>query len=507
MEANAITEQTGKEEVSLQPEPPVIIISKDKMSVMVGIIDPGNTFSEQDLLNILKQRGVVHGIIEGSLAELATSGPGGPKLVARGTPVGKPKDEQVEFLFQKSRERASESTYRDRIDFRETFDVPSVEAGVVLAIKHPGQPGTMGITVTGEKVPPREPALLEIRAGKGAEVAEDGRVIKSVTGGRPWSAARGRVIQVGVEQVYRHQGDVDLKTGNIRFKGQVDITGNVVDGMEVHVIGKLNVAGFVSNAKITTGGDVYIMKGITGSNVRVGGNTAAYAAFEKSFEELFNLLKSIKNAVNQLYSASAAFKEKSFGQLVMILLDKKYPGVSKTVKQVQDMVERCNVELPHEIIKTSQSLDHLTGLQVLSLKDFNELFTDLEASISLIQQLRKHKANARLNSIRNSVVEATGSILVEGQGCFSSRLVALGKIQIQGVFRGGEIYAREGIAAGELGTNTGTVTIVKVDQAALIQARVVHPGTILQVGNRKYEVMVTAKSVRARLDPQGDVVM
>ena len=507
MEDNEKTEQTGEEKVFTQPEPPVIIVSKDKMSVLMEIIDPVDSLSEQDLQNMLKQRGVVHGIIEGALAELVTSRSGGPKLVAVGSPAGEPVNEKVEFLFKGGQEENSGSTDRDRIDFRETFDVPSVESGTVLAVKHPGQRGTTGTTVTGEQVPPREPAILELRAGKGAELIDEGRGIKSVTSGRPWSATRGRVVQVGVEQVYMHQGDVDLKTGNIRFKGQVDISGNVTDGMEVHVIGKLNVAGFVSNAKIITGGDVYITKGITGSNVRVGGNTAAYAAFEKNFEELLNQLRSLNNAVAQLYSASVAFKEKSFGQLVMILLDRKYLSVNKMVKNTQDMVRKCNIELPQELIKTANSLDSLIGLQVLSLKGFNELFTDLDASLSLIRQLKKHKANARINSVRNSVVETTGSILVEGQGCFSSRLVALGKINIQGVFRGGEIYAREGITVGELGTPTGTVTIVRVDQTAVIQAQVVHQGTLLQVGNRKYEVLVTSKSVRARLNPQGDVVI
>ena len=123
------------------------------------------------------------------------------------------------------------------------------------------------------------------------------------------------------------------------------------------------------------------------------------------------------------------------------------------------------------------------------------------------KELKESKASARINSIRNSSVEATGNILVDGQGCFSSRLVALGKIQIQGVFRGGELYAREGIVVGELGAPIGTVTLARVDAGALIQARVVHAGTLLQIGVRKYEVMATTQPVRARLNQKGDIVL
>ncbi|MEW5954396.1 MAG: FapA family protein [Bacillota bacterium] len=490
--------------------PPAVIISQDKLSAFIKIVDPMNCSSDdKNLLDLLTSKGVVYGINKDILADLAFSRHAGLTLVAAGTPPGEPEDERVQLLFKENIESVLGSDSKDKIDYREIFKIPSVEPGTLLAVKHPGRPGTAGTAVTGEKTPPREPVAIELRPGKGAELTKDGQGVKSTGSGRPWAVTRGRVVQVGIEPAYRHQGDVDMKTGNIRFKGRVEITGNITDGMEVQVTDKLNVAGFVSKARILSGGDIHIIKTITGSTVRAGGNSATYAAFEKSFEELLVQLTSLNNAVVQLYSASPAFQEKGFGQVVMALLDKnkKFTGVHKLARYTQDMVTRCKVDLPEILLKTAGSLESLKGIHVLNLKNFDDLLANLNAGLQVIRELKENKASVRVSSIRNSVVETTGNILVDGQGCFSSRLIALGMIQIQGVFRGGELYAREGIAAGELGAPIGTVTMARVDDRATIKARIVHPGTLLQVGNRKYEVIVTTQPVRARLNRQGDLIL
>lgn len=490
-----------------QPISPVIIISQDRLSAFMEINNPNNyPWTMAELMNILRDHGVVYGIMEGALAGIIDTYTGSMQIVAVGTPPNQPVDERVELLYNaKTTSPGDDST--EKVNYREKFTIPSVEPGTLLAVKHPGKPGDEGTTVTGQKIPPKEPAKVELRAGKGTQLCNEGLGVKSVISGRCWSQTRGRVTVVSIEPIYRHQGDVDIKTGNIRFKGNVEITGNVTDAMEVHVTETLRVAGFVSNAKIITGGDILVVKSVTGSNVRAGGIITTYNTFEKIFEELLNQLKSMERTIKQLYDASDAFREKGFGQLVMTLLDKKYYEVPKKVKQVHKLVFRYRDDLPDELVAAAASLHSLTGIKVLALTSFSELFAHLQASLEFIRQFKGHRANARINSIRNSVVEATGSIIVDGQGCLNSRLTAMGKIENRGVFRGGELYAREGITVNELGASFGTVTLARVDCSSTIIARVVHAGTLLQVGNRKYEVLTTTSLVKARLDGDGDIIL
>jgi len=489
------------------PISPVITISQDKLSAFMEISNPNNyPWTMAELMGRLRDHGVVYGIMEGAVAGIMDTCTGSMQIAAVGTPPGQPVDERVELLFNET-SSAPEDNSAEKVNYRERFSIPSVEPGTLLAVKHPGKPGDEGTAVTGHKIPPKEPAKVELRAGKGTKLCNEGLGVKSVISGRCWSQTWGRVTVVGIEPIYRHHGDVDIKTGNIRFKGNVEITGNVTDAMEVHVTETLRVAGFVSNAKIITGGDILVVKSVIGSNVRAGGIIAAYNSFEKVFEELLNQLKNMDQNINQLYAASDAFRDKGFGQLVMTLLDKKYHEVPKKVKQVQKLVFRYSVDLPEELVAAADVLKSLIGIKVLSLTSFKEVYTKLQASLEFIRQFKEHRANARINSIRNSVVEATGSIVVDGQGCLNSRLTAMGKIENRGVFRGGELYAREGITVNELGAPFGTVTVARVDSGSTIKARVVHVGTLLQVGNRKYEVLTTASSVKARLDGNGNIIL
>lgn len=70
--------------------------------------------------------------------------------------------------------------------------------------------------------------------------------------------------------MYIHHGDVDIKTGNLRFKGDVKIAGNVCEAMEVQVTGNVEVQGLVTMARVVSGGKIIILGNIVGSRLRAG---------------------------------------------------------------------------------------------------------------------------------------------------------------------------------------------------------------------------------------------
>jgi len=60
------------------------------------------------------------------------------------------------------------------VNFRERFHYTAVEAGEVLARKHPAGTGHYGNDVFGNKVPPPEPLQAELIAGQGCVISDDG---------------------------------------------------------------------------------------------------------------------------------------------------------------------------------------------------------------------------------------------------------------------------------------------------------------------------------------------
>lgn len=113
----------------------------------------------------------------------------------------------------------------DPVDFRDFRRIPSVEPGKLLAVKRPGAPGSPGVGVDGQPLLPPAPRQLTLKAGFGAQLQADGTSVVATVAGRPAVEEYGNVRVVRVDPVLVHEGDVDMTSGNIRFKGNVKIIG------------------------------------------------------------------------------------------------------------------------------------------------------------------------------------------------------------------------------------------------------------------------------------------
>ena len=72
------------------------------------------------------------------------------------------------------------------------------------------------------------------------------------------------IDSINVLPVFEVNGDLDLKTGNIDFIGNVLIRGNVPSGYTVKAGGDIHVMGLVEGAHLIAGGSVHISGGIAG---------------------------------------------------------------------------------------------------------------------------------------------------------------------------------------------------------------------------------------------------
>jgi uncharacterized protein (DUF342 family) len=131
-----------------------------------------------------------------------------------------------------------------------------VKVGQLLAEIRYGHEGTMGKNVFGVDVPPPPPSDMEVQVGEG--VRRDGSKFYSLREGKP--EIEGNKIMVSDALVLND--DVNLRTGNVYFGGNVEIKGSIDSGATVEVIGDLTVHGTIRGAFVRVGGKLTVKQGI-----------------------------------------------------------------------------------------------------------------------------------------------------------------------------------------------------------------------------------------------------
>ncbi|WP_027363366.1 DUF342 domain-containing protein [Desulfotruncus alcoholivorax] len=486
-----------------------LVITEDKLKALMTIREKED-LDQRAIKQLLNEKGIKYGIDQDMLKKITIDPQPGSYLIASGTPPREGRDGYVEYLFNTGVSKEPKASLSDEknIDFREIFNVPSVKPETELAVYHPMVKGEDGITVTGQAIPARKVFDLTLRAGKNAKISGDGNSVISTASGRPWVKKAGRNVTVGVEAVYQHEGDVDLKSGNIRFNGDVIINGNVNDNMIVDVSGNLKIWGFVSRSSINVGGKLEVMKIITASKVNVGGISAFLNEVHKRLGEIKDTILKLENTARQVLTALRANnKTAQYGNIIMTLIDKKFSYIKNQLNGLLELVKKNKHKqmLPEVIEDAVNALSQLCGIKALEVTSLDQIKESLETAVQFLDTKNDTPCDIIGNSVWNSEVAATGSIRLLGQGMFNSRLIALNTVEIKGVARGGEIIAGGDVIVDEIGAPMGARTLVKTDKASIIKAKLVYNGSVLQIGKRVFTAREDYSMVVARLDENGEI--
>jgi hypothetical protein len=155
-----------------------------------------------------------------------------------------------------------------RIDFRELSLFTLVKKGDILATLVPKQEGAMGKTVRGAAVAFRKEAVPYPKPGRNTQW-DEGNVIAQCDG-----KFQASPDSFWVDEVLDVQGDLDLRTGNIDFPGDVVIMGELRDGFVVKAGKSILCMGAIGAARVECKGDLVTRSGVLGKEkavLRVGG--------------------------------------------------------------------------------------------------------------------------------------------------------------------------------------------------------------------------------------------
>jgi len=475
----------------------------DLLLQVVADVELQCPLSYEEMLVRLVEQGVVRGINHALIKELVEKPREGRWVVAEGEAPLPPGDEWLEVPWLKE----SAGHPGERVDFRDFRRIPSVESGDLLAVRQPAAPGSPGMGVDGQPVPPPEPRRLTLKAGFGARLSEDGHSVVATVSGRPAIEEYGDVRVIRVDPVLVHEGDVDLNSGNIRFKGNVKILGNVQDGMTVQASGTVEILGLVSGAHIYAGGSVLIIRENVVSSAIQAGPPTAWKELAGLLEELHAQMKQLYQAAHLLYvHPQVKAQGVRYGHLVLVLLENKFTRIPVLVGKVKAVTDASEVPVPPEMDLLWQKIRVLGGLRATDLPDegaLAALMGEVAAVASYLRSQEQKPTDVILKYAANSRIEATGKVLVTGQGCFNTNIYAGGSVEINGVFRGGEIVAGGRVNVREAGSELGVRTVIRVPENHAIKLGKAYENVLLRVGDQTALLAQLSLAVEARLDARG----
>lgn len=465
-----------------------------------------------ELLQELSRLGINYGVDWEACARAATSCAEEEVVIARGIPATPGKNGRVELLFSTSAKAPVLVEEDERVDFRKRYVFTAVEAGEILAVKHPPELGRPGTSVKGDVIAPPPPQDFILAAGEGAVLTKDGDRAVAAQVGRPVAYRRGNLVRIGVLPELLHTGDVDLASGNIVFKGDVVIGGNVEEGMVVEAGGNVKVAGLVSGARVQATGSILIRGNILASVVAAGGNPASLQKLLPQVQVLAEGLQEMTVAIRQLLG-HPAFKQgdlkRGIGPLVKLLLERKFRHIPTAVNTFKKQVETMSSELPDEGLEEFiRELERVVVHSSLAVRDLREVETLAQQAAELKQAFASPlstESDVVASSILNSTIIATGNVRVVGSGCYNSRIQAGKKVTIPGVFRGGEIEAGEDVHLGEIGSRGGSATRVVAGPAAVVTVEYAFENVSVLVGGRLYRFDREERGIRLWLDKEGNL--
>lgn len=221
----------------------------------------GGRLSKEDILSLLEQNGIHHGIIEKNIdimlkARFYCS----DILVAKATMPRHGKDAQIQYHFNVDKTNKPKVGEDGNVDFHQLDMIESVTEGQLLATLIPADFGEEGMDICGNPIRPRTVVVKKLKHGKNIHLSPDELEMYSDISGNVTCVSD----TVFVSDCFEVPADVGPSTGDIEYEGSINVKGNVLSGYTVKASGDICVHGAVEGATLVAGGKIVLNRGIQG---------------------------------------------------------------------------------------------------------------------------------------------------------------------------------------------------------------------------------------------------
>lgn len=221
----------------------------------------GASLTESDIISDLQHAGICHGIHKKAIEHFLTHHEyERDYIIAEATPPVQGYSAKIQYFFDINTTARPKLNEDGSVDFHQLGNIKTVQKGDKLATLTPAYRGKAGISVLGKPLPPKKVKNRHLRFGRNIRLSEDKCHI--------YSEVAGHVTLVDdmvmVSDIYRVPANVDSSTGDIDYKGTVEVTGNVNTGFAIKAEGDIIVNGVVEGATLIAGGNIVLKRGMQG---------------------------------------------------------------------------------------------------------------------------------------------------------------------------------------------------------------------------------------------------
>ncbi len=440
----------------------------------------GEIWDEARLNGDLAQINVVHGRRSESWQEIIAVRGTGEVVVAVATlPVPSEHAQLEDFVGQPQvLSDAGDKT----VDFFAS-KVKLVEEGAVLARKIPAKPGVPGKDIFGKVLPTTAVKDFQFRLKKNVYLSDNGLEVIAACGGQPLRVDEKTYM---VEHVYVRHTDVDIATGSIKFPGDVFVNGNVQDGLHVFAGGKLEIRGSVSHAELRAEKGAKIHNNMLGGKIVIGEKFVVRSELLRGVSELRDQLNVCLRHTEELIKAPGAINMQP-GQCLKIIMEKRLPELPKLCTRVEKLVIKHKDEemVTEGLVVTLQTAKHfLVGLGPLETQSLPYLQRVDEILSQFIETMIleiPEKLSFEVSYVQGATIECGGSFECQ-KGAYNSEIRVEGDVTIEGVCRGGKIFAGGNVKIHELGGSGVSSTFIEISDNSHLSVGFCHPNVIIAVG-------------------------
>lgn len=440
----------------------------------------GVIWDEAKLKEDLAGLKVVHGVRPGVWTEIMAVRGSGEVVVANAILPTPSEHAKIENLICKAPLPAE--TEKERIDFFAS-KIKVVEEGDLLARKIPGREGSPGKDVFGKVLPAPAYKDVQLRPKKNVYLSEDGLEVRAACAGQPLCLDE---RTYAVENVFVLDKDVDLETGSVEFPGDVIIKGNVQDGLRVIAGGKLEIWGSVSHAEIKAEKGAKIQQNLLGGKVVIGEKFVIHSELLRLVSDLQERLSACLQSVAEVIKSPGAMNLKP-GQCLKLVIERQFPDLPKLSARIEKFVlENKDDKLITEglIVSIRTAKHFLSGLGPIDLQSLPFLQRVNQALEQFTQNLSikiPEKLSLTVSYVQGTNIDCGGSFECQ-KGTYNAVVRVEGDVTIEGVCRGGKIYAGGTVRIRELGGSEVSSTLVQISPNSRLSVDYCHANVIIVVG-------------------------
>ncbi|MGH4121153.1 DUF342 domain-containing protein [Clostridium sp.] len=463
-------------------------------------------FTVLEIENELINHNIKYGILKDEVIKCSEAMETCELLIAKGKEPIKKIDDRLEIKYDLASKEHSENYETEQIvDYKAIGTVNAVEKGQVLAILYPGADGEDGMDITGKAVKAKNAKKIVLAAGSGAEM-KDACTVVAASEGRP--SAKGSTFFV--YKTYEVNGDVELKTGNVKFLGDIIIHGSVHEGMSVESGNSILIKDNVAEAIITANGDIVIRGNIFHSSVSAGKEDVLTQEYLCDLKSMKNDLGKIIASIGQLKDMNLLEKNTSDGELIKILLETKFKKLPKTSIKVLEQMSQSESEEDPLIFIIKHKILNLGPLSIEHYEELNDVVTIIDNKIVNLTIDLTLPVDVVLDYCQDSTIKSSGNVIFSGKGQYVSQICASNSVifkKDKSVARGGIIKAGKEIKCKTVGGHGGVSTQLIVENHGQIWAEVAYSNTRFTIGAREYVLDIDSKNVHAYIDDSGELIV